>query len=150
MFGEILSSGVPGRLPTSCGSADWNKSGDALESISDLASPAVSLSDFYYQVAGFEFSSLQLFGEHLDGPAVQVDLPALGLDSAVPIFFFEGTADQQAPVELAEQYYEQIRVPHKEFVRLAGGHHFLALNMPDEFHKELLARVQPILATSTR
>jgi hypothetical protein len=110
MFGEILSSGVPGRLPTSCGSADWNKSGDALESISDLASPAVSLSDFYYQVAGFEFSSLQLFGEHLDGPAVQVDLPALGLDSAVPIFFFEGTADQQAPIELAEQYYEQIRV----------------------------------------
>jgi hypothetical protein len=110
--------------------------------MSDLASPAVSLSDFYYQVAGFECSSLHLFGEHLDAPAMQVDLPALGLDFAVPIFFFEGTADQQTPIEIAEQYYEQIRTPHKEFVRFAGGHHFIALNMADEFLKELLGQFQ--------
>ncbi len=44
---------------------------------------------------------------------MQVDLPALGLDFAVPIFFFASTADQQTPIELAEQYYEQIWAPPK-------------------------------------
>jgi hypothetical protein len=34
--------------------------------------------------------------------------------------------------------------------RAAGGHHFIALNMPDEFLKELLARVRPLVATPTR
>lgn len=126
------------------------QSGDELEPMSNLASPAVSLLDFYYLGAGFMFSSQQLFGERLDGPAMQVDLPSLGLDFAVPIFFFEGTADQQTPIELAEEYFAQIRAPHKEFVRFAGGHHFIALNMPDEFLKELLARVRPTLATSIR
>lgn len=80
---------------------------------------------------------------------MQVDLSALGLDFAVPIFLFEGAEDQQTPIELAEQYSAQIRAPHKEFVRFAGGHHFIALSMPDEFLQQLLARVRPVLATST-
>jgi pimeloyl-ACP methyl ester carboxylesterase len=125
------------------------QSGDALEPRANLASPNLSLGDLYYQLQGFQFSSLHLFGEHLDGPAMQVDLPSLGLDFAVPIFFFEGTADQQTPIELAEQYFAGIRAPHKEFVRFEGGHHFIALNMPDEFLQELLGRVSPLLANSS-
>jgi hypothetical protein len=55
------------------------------------------------------------------------------------------TSPFEANTSLADELAKR-----KESVRFAGGHLFIALNMPDEFLKELLARVQPILATSTR
>jgi pimeloyl-ACP methyl ester carboxylesterase len=89
---------------------------------------------------GFEFSCLQLY-EELKG----IDLPALGLNFEVPIFFFEGTCDQQTPIELAEQYFDNIVAPHKEFVRFEGCHHFVVMNRPADFMRELVGRVLPFL-----
>jgi hypothetical protein len=54
-----------------------------------------------------------------------------------------------SPIETNTSLADEL-AKRKESVRFAGGHLFIALNMPDEFLKELLARVQPILATSTR
>jgi pimeloyl-ACP methyl ester carboxylesterase len=71
------------------------------------------------------------------------DLPSLGPDFELPVFFFEGTADQMTPLEPAQAYFELIRAPHKEFVRFEGDHHFVAMNRPEEFLRELLARVRP-------
>jgi pimeloyl-ACP methyl ester carboxylesterase len=124
------------------------RSGDDLEPRGNLGTPGMSLADLYYTVSGFLFSQEQLFGEKTDGPIWQVDLPALGLDFALPVFFFEGTQDQQTPIELAEQYFNQIQAPHKEFVRFEGDHHFVAMNHADAFLRELLARVRPILVSS--
>jgi pimeloyl-ACP methyl ester carboxylesterase len=89
---------------------------------------------------GAEFSRNQLY-EELKG----IDLPALGLTFEVPIFFFEGTHDQQTPIELAEQYFDSIVAPHKEFVRFEGCHHFVVMNRPDDFLRELVLRVLPLL-----
>jgi pimeloyl-ACP methyl ester carboxylesterase len=74
-----------------------------------------------------------------------IDLPPLGLTFDVPIFFFEGTCDQQTPMELAEHYFANIVAPHKEFVRFEGCHHFVVMNRPEAFLRELLARVRPLL-----
>ncbi len=120
------------------------RSGDDVEPRINAATPGFSLLDIYYFHRGFDFSQEQLFGEHADGPAMQVDLTSLGSDFAVPIFFFEGTADQQTPIELAEQYFEQIRAPHKEFVRFEGDHHSFVLTQPSKFLEELLKRVRPL------
>jgi pimeloyl-ACP methyl ester carboxylesterase len=97
--------------------------------------------DFALVGRGFQFSGSQLFDE-----LSAVDLPALGLEFSMPIFFFEGTDDQQTPMALAEEYFNAIVAPHKEFVRFEGCHHFVVMNRPDDFLRELVSRVLPVLA----
>jgi pimeloyl-ACP methyl ester carboxylesterase len=89
---------------------------------------------------GFQFSGDQLFDE-----LCAVDLPSLSVDFEIPIFFFEGTEDQQTPMELAEAYFATILAPYKEFVRFEGCHHFVAINKPDDFLNELIHRVRPLV-----
>jgi pimeloyl-ACP methyl ester carboxylesterase len=89
---------------------------------------------------GAEFSRRELYEE-----LKSIDLPALGLTFDMPMFFFEGTCDQQTPMELAEQYFAAIVAPHKEFVRFDGCHHFVVMNRPIDFLRELLLRVRPRL-----
>jgi pimeloyl-ACP methyl ester carboxylesterase len=89
---------------------------------------------------GAEFSRKALYQE-----LRQVDLPSLGLKFEVPIFFFEGTHDQQTPMELAQPYYDAIEAPQKGFVRFEGCHHFVVFNRPDAFLRELLTHVRPLL-----
>jgi pimeloyl-ACP methyl ester carboxylesterase len=61
------------------------------------------------------------------------------------MFFFHGTCDQQTPVELAQRYFASIVAPYKEFVRFEGCHHFVVMNRPEAFLRELVARVRPLL-----
>jgi len=76
----------------------------------------------------------------------RTDLRSLGLNFSVPIFFFEGTKDALAPVDRAEQYLSEIRAPRREFVRFDGADHFLPMNRPGLFLKELIDRVRPLAA----
>ncbi len=92
---------------------------------------------------GRDYSSAQLFAEMCN-----VDLPSLGLAFETPMFCFHGSCDQQTPIELAEQYFADIRAPTKEFVCLEGCHHFVVFNRPDAFLSEMLARVRPIVVGS--
>ena len=85
----------------------------------------------------------------LSGDLLGIDLTSLGLAFEVPMFCFHGACDQHTPVELAEQYFERISAPHKEFVRFDGCHHFVAINRPELFLQQLLARVQPWLEASS-
>ena len=87
-----------------------------------------------------EFSQRELFGE-----LGSIDLLSLGASFEMPIFFFHGTCDQQTPIELAEQYFDRILAPHKGFVHFEGCHHFVVMNCPEAFSRELVARVRPLL-----
>jgi pimeloyl-ACP methyl ester carboxylesterase len=89
-------------------------------------------------MAGAEFSRRQLLGE-----LFKIDLPALGLAFEVPMFFFHGACDHHTPAELAERYCASISAPHKEFVRFEGCHHFVVMNRPADFLRELVVRVLP-------
>jgi len=104
--------------------------------------PDFSLLDWYYWRRGILFSAEYLRGR--DGPMNQVDLRSLGVEFAIPMFFFEGTEDYMTPIQPAEQYFDQIEAPHKEFVRFESGDHFIPLDRPDEFLAELLTRVRPL------
>jgi pimeloyl-ACP methyl ester carboxylesterase len=110
--------------------------------IPPLFMPDFSLLDWYYWRSGFSFSAEQLRGRN--GPMGRADLRSLGLDFAIPMFFFEGAVDYNTPIEPAEQYFKEIDAPHKEFVRFDGGDHFIPLDRPDEFLTELLAHVRPL------
>jgi pimeloyl-ACP methyl ester carboxylesterase len=89
---------------------------------------------------GIAFISGQTFAEFS-----VLDLPSLGLKFPLPMFFFHGGADPSTPCELAEEFFAAIEAPHKEFVRFEGYHHFFQINRPDDFLRELLARVRPLL-----
>jgi pimeloyl-ACP methyl ester carboxylesterase len=52
-----------------------------------------------------------------------VDLPALGTDFAIPIFFVQGQEDINALPELAKAYLDTIKAPQKQFISVPGTGH---------------------------
>jgi pimeloyl-ACP methyl ester carboxylesterase len=90
-------------------------------------------------VQAHAFSRDELFDE-----LSNADLRSLGFTFDIPMFFFHGTADQQTPIELVQEYFDAIAAPVKEFVRFEGCHHFVVFNRPDLFLNELLAKVRPV------
>ena len=114
--------------------------GDPLQPRPTPIAPDYSRDEVPALMSGAEFSRRELYDE-----LQTVDLPSLGLRFEMPFFLFHGTCDQATPLELAEEYFAAIEAPHKEFVRFEGCHHFVVMNRPREFLRELVARVLPRL-----
>jgi len=103
--------------------------------------PDFSLLDWYNWNRGTAFSAKYLRG--VDSPMFQRNLASLGFEFSIPVFLIEGDEDYLTPIEPAEQYFKQIIAPHKEFVQIRGGDHFIPFSRPDQFLAELVARVRP-------
>lgn len=103
--------------------------------------PNFSLLDWYNWRKGMAFSAKCLRGR--EGPMFTHDVAALGLAFPIPMIFIEGDADYNTPIEPAERLFDQIMSPHKEFVRVRGGDHFIPFDRPGDFLTELVARVIP-------
>jgi pimeloyl-ACP methyl ester carboxylesterase len=114
--------------------------GDALQPRPTPIAPEYSRDEVPMLMRGAEFSRRELYDE-----LETVDLFSLGLEFEMPFFIFHGTCDQATPIELAEEYFAAIEAPHKQFVRFEGCHHFVVMNRPHEFLRELVARVLPHL-----
>ena len=106
--------------------------------------PHHSLKDVYAMLRGYFFSARTLFKELMAAEAT-----SLGLDFAVPMFFFQGDADIMTVTALTEEYCAAITAPRKELVILEGGPHLAMMTMPDVFLRELLARVPTGVTDST-
>jgi pimeloyl-ACP methyl ester carboxylesterase len=105
-----------------------------------LFAPGWSLWDIY------EFLQAPKYAEEATFDADKTyDARALGPDFAVPFFVFDGEFDTVTPADLAKRYVDFIRAPHKEFVVIKGAGHSAVLTKPDEFLRELLARVRPMI-----
>jgi len=109
--------------------------------IPPLFMPDISLLDLYNWRKGAAFSAQHLTGRN--GPMFQSDMASIGFEFSVPMFFIEGDTDGVTPSEPAAQYFKEITAPHKEFVQVPGGDHFIPFDRPDEFLAELMARVMP-------
>ncbi len=70
-----------------------------------------------------DFSFVHFFGLTMSGPLETVDLPALGADFAIPIFFVQGQEDINALPELAKAYLDTIKAPQKQFISVPGTGH---------------------------
>jgi len=109
--------------------------------VGSLTSPApnYSLWDEVNRIRGFaQIPSLRIYQEMLSA-----DLPSLGLDFKIPVFFFQGAEDERTLAPLAKEYFEKINAPHKEMALLEGGGHFAVWSMRDRFLQELVTRVRP-------
>jgi pimeloyl-ACP methyl ester carboxylesterase len=87
-----------------------------------------------------------LSGDRLVSQATSQTSAGLGLDFAIPMFFFQGAEDFTTPTALAHQYLNALKAPQKAFVPIEGGGHFAVFMKPDLFLKELIARVRPLAA----
>ncbi|MFC0132212.1 proline iminopeptidase [Massilia eurypsychrophila] len=94
--------------------------------------------------AGEDYSFISFVGMKGDGMLSQLDLPKLGTDFAIPMFFVEGAHDLVAPPELAQRYYESIRAPQKGLVLLERVGHDPNQDMMDAQYKILKERILPL------
>ena len=103
-----------------------------------LDSPA-TIKDFRDLIGGIRSSEDRFRAE---GQAV--DLPALGMDFAIPIFVFQGALDDIAPARLAAAYVDGIKAPRKEFIAIPNtGHNVMAFKS-QEFLRLLDERVRSL------
>jgi pimeloyl-ACP methyl ester carboxylesterase len=72
------------------------------------------------------------------------NLPALGTDFHVPIFFIQGAEDHLTVTRLTRTYFDEIRAPQKQFVVLPNVGHLAIFTAPDAFLRVLVARVLPV------
>jgi pimeloyl-ACP methyl ester carboxylesterase len=103
-----------------------------------LVAPGNSVRDLNDSIDGQILS-----GDRLVPQATSSTPKDLGLEFAVPIFFFQGTEDFTTPTALARQYLDAIKAPLKEFVPIDGGHFAVFMNS-GQFLRELVAHVLPL------
>lgn len=109
-----------------------------------LSAPRYSLTDASNWMAGFLASQEHFFGEAVDGPGMDVDLPALGTDFAVPFFVFQGIDDHVTPFALAKAYVDSVRAPQKLLIAIPGAGHSVAASHAGDFRKFMVERVRPL------
>ena len=73
-----------------------------------------------------------------------VDLGAIGTDFQIPIFVFQGSLDNIAPVRPVAEYMDRVTAPHKALILIPGAGHNVMLTKSDAFLTLLRERVRPL------
>jgi pimeloyl-ACP methyl ester carboxylesterase len=104
-----------------------------------LFAPNYSLKDIRDVGAGMQYTTAGLLPE-----IMSYDIRQKGTAFETPVFMFEGEQDVLDPTELTVEYFGLIEAPHKELLLLEGAGHNAIITGPDQFLKELVARVRPL------
>lgn len=94
--------------------------------------------------AGEEYSFINFVGMKGDGMFSQVDLPKLGTDFAIPMFFVHGAHDLLATADVAQRYVDSIKAPRKAIVVLEGAGHDPNQVIIDAQYKLLKEQILPL------
>jgi len=94
--------------------------------------------------AGEEYSFISFVGMRGDGMYSQVDLPKLGTEFAIPMFFVEGAHDLLATPDVAKRYYDSLTAPQKNLVVLEHAGHDPNQEVVDAEYKILKERILPL------
>jgi pimeloyl-ACP methyl ester carboxylesterase len=113
--------------------------GDSVVMNPTPSNPEFTPEDQLNQARGRRFCGEQLFEEV---SALALDATLMQFD--VPMLFLHGTADQQTPFELVEDYVARISAPFKALVPFEQCHHFVAVNRPADFLHALLAHARQL------
>jgi pimeloyl-ACP methyl ester carboxylesterase len=92
-----------------------------------------------YLAAGVDFSQGLMWDSIMSD-----DLPKLGLDFKVPIFFIQGAQDDLSVTALGHQYWRSIRAPEKKFIVLPGAGHLAIFRARAAFLRQLVKWVRPV------
>jgi len=94
--------------------------------------------------AGEDYSFLNFVGLQGNGMFSQVDLPALGTDFAIPMFFVEGAQDLLATPDVAQRYYDSLKAPQKQLLLLERAGHDPNQDVIDAEYKLLTEYILPL------
>ncbi len=103
-----------------------------------IVSPYMWLNDvrwFFKPIANFE--KYTALNQQLFDFAAATDVRDYGLEFQVPVGFISGSEDWFTPVKFAEDYYNMISAPKKDFVLIDGLGHAPNYDSPKEFCREL-------------
>lgn len=76
------------------------------------------------------------------------DLPKLGFNFSVPVFFIQGAKDELAVTALARQYFDEIHAPLKKFIELPHAGHLAIFTARQAFLEQLVEWVRPVAKQS--
>jgi len=93
---------------------------------------------------GETLSVWRFLGPNLSGEVMQVDLPALGTDFAIPVFIVQGEYDLRTLPDLAKSYFDRISAPRKQFFLVPKTAHEPSPASWDMLLKVLLEQVRPL------
>ncbi|MES2259615.1 MAG: alpha/beta hydrolase [Pseudomonadota bacterium] len=94
---------------------------------------------------GEEYSYLQFIGMQNDGMYSKVDLPKLGTDFKVPVYFIQGTQDLLTTADVTRRYFDSIGAPDKDLIMVPQAGHDPNTPLIDAQYKLLMERVRPKL-----
>ena len=95
--------------------------------------------------AGEDYSFLQFVGLKGDGMASQIDLPRLGTEFQVPLFFVQGAEDLLTTPDVTQRYVDSLKAPHKALVVLPQVGHDPNRLMVDAQFRLLRERILPLI-----
>jgi pimeloyl-ACP methyl ester carboxylesterase len=101
--------------------------------------PGYSLRESFALLVGATQHRAKLVAEDMN-----YDARRRGIRFEVPVFFFQGSADLAAPLQLAAAYMNEISAPGKALVVIPGGGHNAFILHSQRFLDELNARVRPL------
>lgn len=104
-----------------------------------LSSPIYSLRDLVTLVAGFQWSTAQMFEE-----IMAWDARRLSTRFEVPVFLLQGESDVITLTSLAEEYFQEVEAPAKRMALVKDAGHFAAFTQPHRFLAELCTRIPPL------
>ncbi|MGM9513179.1 alpha/beta hydrolase [Roseateles sp. DB2] len=95
--------------------------------------------------AGEDYSFLQFVGLKGDGMASQIDLPRLGTEFQVPLFFVQGAEDLLTTPNVTQDYVDSLKAPQKALVLLPQVGHDPNQIMVDAQYRLLRERILPLI-----
>jgi pimeloyl-ACP methyl ester carboxylesterase len=108
-----------------------------------MSAPGYSLRESYQLIAGATQHRAKLVEENQNYSAA-----GRGMRFEVPVFFFQGSEDIQAPMQLVEEYLRDVTAPAKDLIEFPDGGHNSYFFYSDRFLSELRARVAPLAASA--
>ncbi|NLF28585.1 MAG: alpha/beta hydrolase [Clostridiales bacterium] len=108
------------------------------ETIRDIASPEYGLLDKINYARGIINTFNGVYQQLYD-----IDLRTDFAKLDVPVYFFEGRHDVNAPPSLVEEYMSVLDAPEKEIVWFEHSGHSPWINEPEKFVEELMERFRP-------
>ena len=93
---------------------------------------------------GFTKAATRSF-ELLYDDLVHSNLSTSCLELAVPVFMAIGRYDRLAPPEVAEQYFDALTAPHKQWKWFEESAHFPQWEQPEKFQQFLIESVLPVI-----
>lgn len=113
--------------------------------INAMFGAALSAPGYSYEDLDDWFNGQDLSGRELIPQTAGLDMKALGGKFALPVFVIQGAEDFTTPTGLARELVASIHAPRKELVTIPGAGHFAVFTKTDEFLRELLERVRPLV-----